>query len=54
MSSVKKDVFKFLVKRLTNKTGARPEEIPMSTSEPRLMEDLRRGLAPMIPGGPYK
>ena len=26
----------------------------MSVSEPRLMEDLRRGLAPMIPGGPYQ
>jgi hypothetical protein len=52
--SAKKDALKFLLKRLANKTGATPEEIPMSISEPRLMEDLRRGLAPMIPGGPYK
>lgn len=50
----KKDALKFLLKRLANKTGATPEEIPMSISEPRLMEDLKRGLAPMIPGGPYK
>ena len=52
--SAKKDALKFLLKRLANKTGARPEEIPMSVSNPRLMEDLRRGLAPMIPGGPYQ
>ena len=52
--SAKKDALKFLLKRLANKTGATPEEIPMSISNPRLMEDLRRGLAPMIPGGPYK
>ena len=52
--SAKEDVLKFLLKRLANKTGARPEEIPMSVSNPRLMEDLRRGLAPMIPGGPYQ
>ena len=52
--SAKKDALKFLLKRLANKTGATPEEIPMSISNPRLMEDLRRGLAPMIPGGPYQ
>ena len=52
--SAKKDALKFLLKRLANKTGATPEEIPMSISEPRLMEDLRRSLAPMIPGGPYQ
>lgn len=52
--SAKKDALKFLLKRLANKTGAMPEEIPMSISEPRLMEDLRRSLAPMIPGGPYQ
>ena len=52
--SAKEDVLKFLLKRLANKTGATPEEIPMSVSNPRLMEDLRRGLAPMIPGGPYQ
>ena len=52
--SAKKDALKFLLKRLANKTGATPEEIPMSISDPRLMEDLRRSLAPMIPGGPYQ
>jgi hypothetical protein len=45
---------KYLIKKLADKAGYSPEELPMSISEPRLMEDLKRGLAPMIPGGPYK
>ena len=50
MSAIKK----YLIKKLAAKAGYSPEELPMSVSEPRLMEDLRRGLAPMIPGGPYQ
>ena len=50
MSAIKK----YLIKKLAAKAGYSPEELPMSVSNPRLMEDLRRGLAPMIPGGPYK
>lgn len=45
---------KYLIKKLADKAGYSPEELPMSISKPRLTEDLRRGLAPMIPGGPYK
>ena len=45
---------KYLIKKLADKAGYSPEELPMSISEPRLMEDLRRGRAPIIPGGPYK
>ena len=45
---------KYLIKKLADKAGYSPEELPMSISEPRLTEDLRRGLAPMIPGGPYQ
>jgi len=62
VSSVKKDVFKFLVKRLTNKTGARPEEIPMSISNPlrgtvydnfqKIIDDSwKRGVTPAGFGG---
>lgn len=50
MSAIKK----YLIKKLAAKAGYSPEELPMSISEPRLTEDLRRGLVPMIPGGPYK
>ena len=50
MSAIKK----YLIKKLAAKAGYSPEELPMSISEPRLMEDLRRSLAPMIPGGPYQ
>ncbi len=50
MSAIKK----YLIKKLAAKAGYSPEELPMSVSEPRLMEDLRRGLAPMLPGGPYQ
>lgn len=50
MSAIKK----YLIKKLAAKAGYSPEELPMSVSEPRLTKDLRRGLAPMVPGGPYK
>ena len=50
MSAIKK----YLIKKLAAKAGYSPEELPMSISEPRLMEDLKRSLAPMIPGGPYQ
>jgi len=42
------------INKIAKRLNLKPEEVPMSVSPSRLVQDLERGLPPMIPGGPYK